>query len=75
MAISRCPNPECRSSSFELVEDKHVRNANYTLFLIQCSGCGTVIGVIGSGDVLTHLHAQSNALKAIAGALNVDVRL
>lgn len=43
--ISKCPNPECKSSiGFESVNSK-VENYNYKLNMIQCRACGTVVGV------------------------------
>jgi len=74
MAVSRCPNPECSGSSFEL-KTVTPRKSNYEVHLIQCSSCGTVVGLIGNGDVLSHLHVQSDAIKAIADHLGVPTNL
>ncbi|WP_405604192.1 hypothetical protein [Polaribacter sp. Asnod1-A03] len=40
---SKCPNPECSSSSFEC-EIETPRNSNFKLQFIRCSSCGTVVG-------------------------------
>jgi hypothetical protein len=44
MATSRCPRPECSSTSFEIKELK-VRDAVYRMNAVQCSTCGAVVGV------------------------------
>ena len=44
MAISKCPNPDCKSTNgFEAKPDT-VGGYPYPVMLIQCKKCGTVIG-------------------------------
>lgn len=44
MALSsKCPNPNCSSSSFE-TEIESPKNSNFKLQFIRCSSCGTVVG-------------------------------
>lgn len=42
MAKSRCP--KCEASKFEIIENVPTGSA-YKFMFIQCSSCGTVVGV------------------------------
>ena len=44
MTTSRCG--KCGSSGFELKMTSDIKGANYAYSFIQCSNCGTVVGVV-----------------------------
>ena len=49
MATSYCPNPNCTVSGFEIRDVKLWHGSRERLLaLVQCRGCGTVVGVLDS---------------------------
>ncbi len=60
MALSRCP--KCESTRFEMVE-KEVANARFKMMFIQCSSCGTVVGVTDYENTPNMLHRLASALR------------
>jgi len=42
--MSKCPNQQCHSESFEAVK-AHISGVKYPMMFIQCSECETVVGV------------------------------
>lgn len=52
MAQSRCP--KCNNSTFEIVEQEP-KNSSYKLMFVQCSSCGSVIGVLDYFNIGTLL--------------------
>ena len=64
MATSKCPR--CEGTSFEIVEAKRLKDANFRMNFIQCSSCGTVVGV-------TSFHDVSSLLIKLAERLGVDL--
>ena len=58
MKLSRCPNQNCESlkspkgSSFTMTKANFGSNSNY--LFVQCSSCGTVVGIVNkySNEVL-----------------------
>jgi hypothetical protein len=63
MAQSTCPNPECKGHSFQLSENSPSGSA-FKLQFVQCSNCGTVVGVLES-------HNSAVLIQKLANALNV----
>ncbi len=43
MATSSCP--KCSSTSFEMKEAPRVASSAYRLMFVQCTSCGSVVGV------------------------------
>lgn len=43
MAKSKCPS--CESNHFEMVDNNNVKGTSYKVMFIQCSKCGTVVGI------------------------------
>ena len=72
MAYSSCMR--CDGSSFEAVAAE-IRGAAHQLVFIQCDSCGGVVGVQELNNIGSLLAQQDNALKKIAAALNISVRL
>jgi hypothetical protein len=66
MPQSRCPNPKCSSSQFELQLKDDIAGQIKKMFFVQCSGCGTVVGVTDYFDVPT-------LLDNLAKKLNVNI--
>lgn len=42
---SKCPKPDCNSSSFELAEEEPT-GSKFKLNFVRCSSCGAVVGVL-----------------------------
>ncbi len=59
MAVSRCP--KCEEHQFEMVE-KEIRNARFKMMFIQCSSCGTVVGVTDYENTPSLIHRLAKAL-------------
>lgn len=59
MAASRCP--KCEGHQFEIVE-KEVRNARFKMMFVQCSSCGTVVGVRDYENAPSLIHRLATAL-------------
>lgn len=72
MASSKCP--VCPNTSFEL---KEVRFSGIRFNFVQCSDCGSVVGILEDRSVITTLDTHSNALRVIAKklGLNLDAEL
>lgn len=66
MAPSKCPNPKCLSSQFELVLKENLRGTIKKMFFVQCTACGTIVGVTDYFDTAA-------ILERIAEKLNVDL--
>jgi len=64
MATSRCP--KCENPRFELVQNRNVKDSEYILIFIQCTKCGSVVGV-------TDYYNIPALLKIIATKLNIDL--
>ncbi len=47
MAQSKCP--KCENEKFE-IQDKSLPGSSYQVAFVQCSKCGTVVGVIDKND-------------------------
>ncbi len=63
MATSKCP--QCSSTSFEAVEHTP-KNSNFKLQFIQCSSCGSVVGVMDYWNI-------GASLEKIAKKLNMNL--
>lgn len=72
MALSSCP--KCGNHSFE-VETVEPMRSNFKLNCVQCSSCGTVVGVLEYLNIGAQILKQNIAIKRIARALNVSVDL
>lgn len=70
MALPKCPNPSCpsnkssRKAFFELKEEKI--GAKYTYFLVQCSACGTVVGILEFNNTETLFNNQDIFIKKLS---------
>jgi hypothetical protein len=64
MATSTCV--KCDGSTFEMVEQKHIRGTAWKWMFIQCTGCGGVVGVVDYFNV-------GAALQKIAAKLGVNL--
>lgn len=53
MAISKCP--KCESPRFELKEAGNISGSNLKMYFIQCSSCGSVVGVVDYYDTASLL--------------------
>lgn len=60
MSKSACP--KCGRHSFEMVERGDIKNLLVTALFIQCSSCGTVVGVMDYLDAATYLGPKIEAL-------------
>lgn len=72
MAMSSCP--KCDSHIFQLQEHAPA-GSNYKLMFVQCSSCGTVVGVMDYLNIGALMEQQNEAIRKIAKALNVSVDL
>jgi uncharacterized Zn finger protein len=72
MAMSSCP--KCGNHAFQLQENTPTGSA-YKLMFVQCSSCGSVVGVMDYFNIGTLIKQQNEAIKKIAGALNIRVDL
>lgn len=71
MAKSKCGS--CNSTSFELVEKSDVKGSAYPVAFVQCSSCGSVVGVLeekNSEWLLSQLRKKIENVEAIAS--NID---
>ena len=68
MAQPKCPNPKCEShtkfrrSFFELYLDD-ISKSDFKHHLVQCSTCGTVIGILDFLNIGATLEDQNNSLN------------
>ncbi len=72
MARSTCM--KCDGSRFELAEYTPT-SSKFKFQFVQCSSCGGVVGAMDFMNVGAMLEDQNVALKVIAAALRVPVRL
>ena len=72
MAHSTCP--KCGGGFFHLKKAPPL-GADYEILFVQCSQCGTPVGVTDMMNVPAVLAAQNRALRAIAEAVGVEVEL
>ena len=71
MARSKCSS--CNTASFELVINSDVKGSAYPITFIQCSSCGSVVGVLeekNSEWLLSQLRKKIESVEAIA--TNID---
>ena len=61
MAMSTCV--KCGSHSFEMRENEP-RDSNYKIMFIQCTSCGSVVGVMDYYNI-------GNLVKSIANKLGI----
>jgi len=64
MAPSKCP--QCPSSDFEFVLKENIRGTIKKMFFVQCTACGTVVGVTDYFDTAA-------ILERIVEKLNIDL--
>jgi len=72
MAISKCGH--CNGTSFELKEHTPA-GSQYSIYFVQCATCGSVVGTMDNRSVPVLMDLQNEAIKKIASALNVSVKL
>jgi len=63
MAQSKCPNTNCQSNSFE-AKTVEIEGYIYGVKFIQCSKCGTVVGVLPFHDTARTVSELSSELFA-----------
>ena len=66
MAKSTCPM--CRTREFEMVESKP-KNSRFSVNFVQCSTCGTVVGVLEHIALTDALMKHGALLQKIAQAV------
>jgi len=66
MAMSSCP--KCQGHTFDLVTAEP-RGSNYKQNFIQCSQCGTVVGVTDFYDSGVQLRVQDQKIETIQSSL------
>jgi hypothetical protein len=70
MALSRCGNPQCASvGRFHLME-ANIGGAEYKQYFVQCSMCGTVVGVLPYYDPGITAHDNNELLKKLKEDVN-----
>lgn len=62
MALSKCP--KCNNGFFEL-KSVEARGARYKQNFIQCSSCGTPVGVLGYYDAGSLVKEQAAEIKKL----------
>lgn len=72
MATSKCLG--CGNGSFEIVPNDP-KMSTRTLYFVQCSKCGGVVGVQEHGNITSLIIEQNKAIEAIARKLDVQVKL
>ena len=63
MATSKCP--KCDNTHFEMKENTP-KDSNYRLLFVQCSSCGTVVGVMdyyNIGAKIREIEEELNNIK------------
>jgi hypothetical protein len=60
MALSICVR--CGGNTFEVIEQRSVKNSNFKLNFVQCSGCGGVVGVLDFYNIGNMLHELAQKL-------------
>lgn len=61
MAYSKCP--KCDNSYFEVAENSPSRS-NYKLLFVQCSKCGSVLGVMDYYNIGARLNELEKKIEA-----------
>jgi len=72
MAKSKCPY--CQNEKFELKEVTPSQS-NFILNFVQCSSCGAPFGITEARNTTAMLKHQNDAIKKIAKALKINVKL
>lgn len=67
MAVSTCPNSQCKGHGFEIVEHEPM-GGKFKVHFIQCASCGTVVGV-------QEYYNIGKLIEIFAKKLNVDLDL
>lgn len=70
MAITSCA--KCGTHFFE-VKQVEPHGSDYKINFVQCSKCGTVVGVMDVENIGEVLKMQNDALKKIGRALKISV--
>jgi len=69
MNKSKCPNPKCENGSFEAVSAS-IKGCRYEVALIQCTECGTVVGVLDTDIIGKAITTTAKiAVKQIKGEI------
>lgn len=79
MAISKCPNPACGNTFFQLSE-ANVSGANFKMYFVQCSRCGTVVcampyydpGIIANDNNVLLKDLQSQVSNLQLRLMNIE---
>jgi uncharacterized Zn finger protein len=66
MARSACP--KCGKNSFELVTQDNISGSRFKFNFVQCSACGTVVGVVDFNHLPTVLEEVKQEIAAKPGA-------
>ncbi|MCK4644521.1 hypothetical protein KAU32_12920 [bacterium] len=72
MAISKCA--KCGSTLFE-VKDAAPQGSRFKISFVQCTSCGTVIGVLEYFNAPSILINQNRAIEKIANKLGMHIKL
>jgi len=65
MAQSKCPNPQCDSTNFELAPRIKPTHSTFELSFVQCAKCGAVIGVLESNNINKRLDGFAEIISKI----------
>lgn len=61
MTESTCPNPACKAKTFEIQKKTIPFGTNkYDFMFVQCTNCGTVIGVLQTGVITNSMVTSAN---------------
>ncbi|AWL29002.1 hypothetical protein DJ533_10710 [Acinetobacter defluvii] len=74
MATSKCGN--CNSASFELEIKSDVKGSAYPFTFIQCSSCGSVVGVLeekNSEWLLSQLRKKIENIEVITSNIDSNI--
>ena len=63
--MSKCPSHECGGTTFELKENTP-RTSRFKYMFVQCSSCGTVVGVLDYFNI-------GNVLEKICKKIGIDI--
>lgn len=78
MKDSICPNPACKGKTFEIQIKKVPYGTTRTevnVEFVQCSQCGTIIGVLQTGTVISRLENCAHHITNKFLESNVDKHL
>ncbi len=67
MATSKCP--KCGNTSFEMKEHTPDKS-NYKLEFVQCSSCGTVVGVMDYFNIGTRINEVDEKIDKLINLVN-----